>query len=131
MSAKNSEKIQPLGHFFGLALGKKLQFFMVRSKNQNKSRISLNTTKLYRHIYKNTYRRCAKMRILVKKKKKIETYSESYKTLHILYMYFYRSVPKIPNNFRFILIFRLKRVKSQLQLHLGAAKSEAVGASGS
>jgi len=24
MSAKNSEKIQPLGHFFGLALEKKL-----------------------------------------------------------------------------------------------------------
>jgi len=31
---------------------------MVRSKNQNKSRLSCNTKKLYRHLYKNTYRGC-------------------------------------------------------------------------
>jgi hypothetical protein len=40
MSAKNHEKVQPLGHFFGLELGKKLGFCMVRSKNQNKSKLS-------------------------------------------------------------------------------------------
>jgi len=33
---------------------------------------------------------------------------------------------KILNKFRFILIFRPKRVKSQLELHLSAAKPEAV-----
>ena len=33
---------------------------------------------------------------------------------------------RILNKFRFILIFRPKRIKSQLELHLSAAKSEAV-----
>ena len=56
MSAKNREKVQPLGHFFILALGKKLRFCMVWAKNQNKSRLSRNATKLYRHLYENTYR---------------------------------------------------------------------------
>jgi len=41
---------------------KKLRFCMVRSKNRNKSRLSRNATKLYRHLYKNTYRWCAKFR---------------------------------------------------------------------
>jgi len=56
MIAKNREKVQRLGHFFGLAHGKKLRFCMVRSKNQNKSRLSRNATKLYKHLYKNTHR---------------------------------------------------------------------------
>ena len=60
MNAKNHEKIQALGNFSGLALGKKLLFCTVLSKNQNKSRFSWNATKLYRHLYKNTYRGCAK-----------------------------------------------------------------------
>ena len=46
MYAKNREKIQPLGHFSGLALGKKLRFCTVRLTNQNKSRLSRNATKL-------------------------------------------------------------------------------------
>jgi len=62
MSAKNREKVQPLGHFFILALGKKLRFCMVWAKNQNKSRLSRNATKLYRHLYENTYRWCEKFR---------------------------------------------------------------------
>jgi len=33
---------------------------------------------------------------------------------------------RILNKFRYILIFQLKRVKSQLELHLSAAKPEAV-----
>jgi len=67
MSAKNRKKIQPLGHISGLALRKKLQFCNVRLKNQNKSRLSLNATKLYRHLYKNTYRGCAKFRSILNK----------------------------------------------------------------
>ena len=55
MSAKKREKVQPLGHYFGLALEKKLRFCMVRAKNRNKSRLSRNATKVYRHLYKNTY----------------------------------------------------------------------------
>jgi len=60
MSAKYRKKIQPLGHISGLALRKKLRFCTVQSKNQNKSRLSLNATKLYRHLYKNRYNGCAK-----------------------------------------------------------------------
>ena len=56
MRAKYREKSQPLGQFSGLALGKELQFCTIRSKNQNKSRLSWNVMKLYRHFYKNTYR---------------------------------------------------------------------------
>ena len=52
MSAKNHEKIQPLGHFSRLALEKKLRFYTVWSKNQNKSRLSRNATKLYINLYK-------------------------------------------------------------------------------
>jgi len=42
MSAKKREKVQPLGHFFGLALEFFFWFCMVRSKNRNKSRLSQN-----------------------------------------------------------------------------------------
>jgi len=56
MIAKNREKVQHLGHFFRLTLEKKLWFGMARSKNQNKSRLSRNATKLYRYLYKNTHR---------------------------------------------------------------------------
>jgi len=67
MSAKNCDKIKPLGHISELALRKKLRFCMVWSKNQNRSRLSLNVTKLYGHLYKNTYRGCAKFRSIPNK----------------------------------------------------------------
>jgi len=67
MSAKNREKIQALGHISGLTLEKKLQICTIRSKNQNKSRLSLNATKLYRHLYKSTYKGCANFRSIPNK----------------------------------------------------------------
>jgi len=67
MSAKNRGKIQPLGPFFRLALEIFLLFCVVRSKNQNKSRLSRNATKLYRHLYKNKYRGCEKFRNVLNK----------------------------------------------------------------
>jgi len=69
--------------------------------------------KLYIHLYKNTYRWCEKFRnipnksrfflffrpkthkIAIEKIKKIDTYSEYYETLHIIYIYFYRVVYKV------------------------------------
>ena len=67
MSAKNREKIQALGHISGLTLEKKLKICTIRSKNQNKSRLSLNATKLYRHLYKSTYKGCANFRSIPNK----------------------------------------------------------------
>jgi hypothetical protein len=62
MGAKNREKVQLLGHIFGPALWKKQRFYMIRSKNKNKSRLSRNATKIYRHLYKKMHidRWCAK-----------------------------------------------------------------------
>jgi len=48
MLAKNDEKIQSLGHFFGCTLGEKLGFYVFWSKNKNKSKFSWNTTELCR-----------------------------------------------------------------------------------
>jgi len=45
MNAKNRKKIQPLDHISGLALRKKLRFCTIRSKNQNKSRLSQNKSR--------------------------------------------------------------------------------------
>jgi len=69
MRAKNREKVQHLGHFSGLALRIFFWFCTVRSKNQNKLRLSRNTTKLYRHLYKNTSRVFAKIRSISNKSK--------------------------------------------------------------
>jgi len=147
MSAKNREKVQPLGHFFGLALGKKLRFCMVRSKNQNKSRLSWNAMKLYRHLYKNTYRWCSKFRNIPNKcrfflffncdfvrfgrknKKKlrlIRNVTKLFTSSICIFIEVSVKFHRILNQFWFILIFRPKRVKSQLELHLSAAKPEAV-----
>ena len=66
------KKIQPLGHFFGFTLGNKLQFYTVWSKNQNKSRLSRNATKLYRHLCKNTCREFAKFHSIPNKHRFID-----------------------------------------------------------
>ena len=143
MSAKNREKVQRLGYFFGLALGKKLRFCMVRSKNQNKSKLSQNATKLYRHLYKNTYRWCAKFRNIPnkfwffyffncdfaffgrkknKKSRLILNVTKLFTSSICIFIEVCVKFRRILNKFRFILIFRPKYVKSQLELHLNAAK---------
>jgi len=122
MSAKKGEKIQPLGHFFGLAL----------EKNQNKSRLSRNVTKLCRHLYKNTYRWCAKFRNIPnkcrffihffncdfarfdrkKKSRLIRNVTKLFKLSICIFIEVSIKFRRILNKFRFILIFRPKRVKS-------------------
>jgi len=67
MSVKNRGKIQHLGHFSRIALEKKLRFCIVQSKNQNKSRLSRKVTKLYGHLYKNTYKGCGNFRNILNK----------------------------------------------------------------
>jgi len=130
MSAKKREKVQPIGHFW-TRTWKILRFSMVRSKNRNKSRLSRNATKLYRHLCKNTYRWCAKFRNIPnkcrfflffqlrfcafrseKKSRLIRNVTKLFTSSICIFIEVCVKFHRILNKFRFILIFQPKRVKS-------------------
>jgi len=112
MSANKREKVQPLGHFFGLALEKNCDFALFSQKieiNRNLVEMLRNFIDTCIKIHIDDLQSFVTLRISVdffyffncefarfgRKNKKIETYSECYETFHIIYMYFYRGVWKV------------------------------------
>jgi len=113
MSAKKREKVQPLWHFFGLELEKNCEFAWFGQKIEiNRDIVEMlrnfigTSIKIHIDDVQSfvTFRisvdfffifSIANLRVSVEKIKKIETYSECYKTFHIIYMYFYRGVYKV------------------------------------
>jgi len=132
MSGKKREKVQPLGHFFGLALEKNCDFAVFGQKIEiNRDLVEMLRnfidTSIKVHIDDVqsfvTFRisvdffifSIANLRVLVEKIKKsrlIRNVTKLFTSSICIFIEVSVKFRKIMNKFRFILIFRPKRVKS-------------------